>query len=157
MTGPATIYLVRHAKAGSRDRWDGDDVKRPLSKTGRRQADLLAERFAALPPARLLSSPYVRCMETLEPTAAKVGGEIEPADALAEGSRFEDTLDLLTGVPPNSVLCSHGDVIPSVIAALERRGAEIRTQPDWRKAATWVLERQPDGTFTAASALPPPA
>ena len=35
----STILLVRHGKAGSRSQWDGDDDERPLSSSGREQAD----------------------------------------------------------------------------------------------------------------------
>ena len=157
MSDTTKIYLVRHAKAGKREDWEGDDALRPLSGSGRKQADLLADTFAALPPGKLLSSPYVRCVETLQPTADKVGAEIEHVAALAEGGRFEDVLELIAAAPANSVMCSHGDVIPAVISALERRGAAIRSTPEWRKASTWVLERDPDGRISAAEAWPPPA
>ena len=157
MSDTTKIYLVRHAKAGKREDWQGDDALRPLSRAGRKQADLLADTFAPLPPGQLLSSPYVRCVETLQPTADKVGAQIEHVAALAEGGRFEDVLELIAGAAANSVLCSHGDVIPAVITALERRGAAIRSAPEWRKASTWVLEREPDGTIAAAEAWPPPS
>ena len=151
------VFFVRHAKAGDRDDWRDDDTRRPLTKRGREQAERLADTFAALPPARLLSSPYVRCMETLEPTASRTGLTVEAVAALAEGHPWEDTLALIESVPANTVLCTHGDLIPAVIAALERRGAAIRSVPDWRKAATWVLERDRDGAIVAATAYPPPA
>jgi phosphohistidine phosphatase SixA len=157
MPDPTKIYLVRHAKAGKREDWEGDDALRPLSPAGRRQAELLADTFARLPPGRLLSSPYVRCVETLEPTADRVGAHVEHVAALAEGGAYEDVLDLIADAPANSVLCSHGDVIPAVMSALERRGVAIRTAPEWRKASTWVLEREPDGRISAAAAWPPPA
>ena len=38
----STILLVRHGKAGSRSQWDGDDDERPLSSSGREQAEHLA-------------------------------------------------------------------------------------------------------------------
>ena len=41
-----SLFVVRHAKAGSRRDWDGDDSLRPLSKDGRRQADAVAARLA---------------------------------------------------------------------------------------------------------------
>lgn len=157
MSDTTKIYLVRHAKAGKREDWQGDDARRPLSRAGRKQADLLADTFAALPPGQLLSSPYVRCVETLQPTADKVGVQVEHVAALAEGGRFEDVLELIASAAANSVLCSHGDVIPAVITALERRGAAIHSAPEWRKASTWVLERETDGTITAAEAWPPPS
>ncbi|HWL45544.1 MAG TPA: phosphoglycerate mutase family protein [Ilumatobacter sp.] len=150
------MYLVRHAKAGDRNNWDGDDSLRPLTEAGREQAERLADTFARLPPTRLLSSPYVRCVETLQPTAERVGIAVETSDALAEGQPWEDVLALVDGLPDDTVLCTHGDLVPAVIAALERRGADVRTTPDWRKAATWVLERDTDGRITALTAWPPP-
>lgn len=157
MSDTTKIYLVRHAKAGKREDWQGDDALRPLSRAGRKQADLLADAFVPLPPGQLLSSPYLRCVETLQPTADKVGVQVEHVAALAEGGRFEDVLELIAGATANSVLCSHGDVIPAVITALDRRGVAIRSAPQWRKASTWVLERDNDGCVTAAYAWPPPS
>lgn len=149
------VYLVRHAKAGSRDNWEGDDTLRPLSNAGRRQAELLADRFAAIPTTRLLSSPYVRCVETLQPTAARLGGEVEEIGELTEGEPWEPALDLIGRVAAGTVLCSHGDLIPALIAALERRGAEVRTPPDWRKATVWTLERNGDRVVAMSVAAPP--
>lgn len=151
------VYLVRHAKAGRRASWSGDDALRPLTKAGRKQAEALADTFAELPPARLLSSPYLRCMETLQPTADRSGVKLEPSELLAEGADFEPLLELLTTLPANSVLCSHGDLIPATIAALERRGTQITTPPDWRKAAVWTLTRAAGSTIVRAAASPPPA
>ncbi len=75
MTKVCTIYLVRHAKAGDRAGYDGDDTLRPLSGKGRRQAVAICERLSRLivklPDALLLSSPYIRCIQTLEPLAAE--------------------------------------------------------------------------------------
>lgn len=150
------IYLVRHAKAGDRDRWEGDDVTRPLTPKGRIQAEQLADTFAALPPSRLLSSPYVRCLETLEPTARRTAVAVEPVEALREGRPWEDALELLHAVPANAVLCSHGDLIPALIEALERRGTAITTAPDWRKASMWVLTRAAHGAIVRAAAVAPP-
>ncbi|MFT6391405.1 MAG: 8-oxo-dGTP diphosphatase, partial [Ilumatobacter sp.] len=39
-----TIYLVRHAKAGERRLWTGEDVDRPLSQRGWRQSNAVAKR-----------------------------------------------------------------------------------------------------------------
>ena len=49
------LYLVRHAKAGDRAAWKGDDRLRPLSKEGRRQADSLARLLARLTTGELVS------------------------------------------------------------------------------------------------------
>ena len=67
---------------------------------------------------------------------------------------------MLTTVDDRAVLCSHGDVIPELISALERRGMVIKGEPNWRKGAIWVLsravEKREDG-FTTAEAWPPPS
>ena len=84
-----TIYLVRHAKAGERAAWDGDDFMRPLSGRGHTQAFGLLDQLRKAKFERILSSPYVRCMETVVPLAGIRGLAVEPADALAEGQAGE--------------------------------------------------------------------
>ncbi len=66
-----TIYLLRHAKAGERNVWEGDDLLRPLSGRGHLQARGLLEVLADAQFDRLLSSPYVRCMETVVPLSGE--------------------------------------------------------------------------------------
>jgi len=152
----AKLYLVRHAKAGERRLWDGDDVDRPLSPKGWKQSDMLADRLQALEVTGLYSSPYVRCVQTLQPLADRLGREIEIDQRLSEDEPFEPMLELLTEAPDGAVLSSHGDMIPATISALERRGMEIRTPPDWRKASVWVLRRNKHGKIVHAIVWPPP-
>jgi 8-oxo-dGTP diphosphatase len=150
------LYLVRHAKAGSRSGWVGPDEARPLSKSGREQAQGIKRALAEWPIKRILSSPYVRCIETVQPLATKLGLPVETTPLLVEGLDSRPAIELLASVPDHTVLCSHGDLIPTVIEALERRGMAIEGEPDWRKGATWVIERDGD-EFMRASAVPPPA
>lgn len=153
----ALLYLVRHAKAGERRTWEHSDIERPLSSKGWKQAKLLADKLAKIEPAELRSSPYVRCVQTLEPLGEKTGLPVLADDRLAEYGPFEPVLELLAEAPARSVLCSHGDVIPAAIDALVRRGVEITSPPDWRKASTWVLKRNKHGEIVSARAWPPPA
>jgi len=149
------LFLVRHAKAGSRSERDGADRDRPLTNKGRAQADVLADRLAPHAPSRVLSSPYVRCVQSVEPLAARCGLDVEVTEVLSEGADFEPALELLAALPDRSVLCSHGDLIPEVIEALLRRGADLVGQPEWRKGSVWVLER--DGAeISRMEAWPPP-
>ena len=150
-----TIYFVRHAKAGDRSSWSGPDPERPLSKAGWQQAHKLGKRLGAVHPKKLVSSPFVRCVQTLEPVAERAGLPIEIDAALGEGAAFEGVLELLETVPHGTVLCSHGDVIPETIEALVRRGLDVRSPADWRKASVWVLTRK-HGTFTQAAVWGPP-
>ena len=149
------IYLVRHAKAGSRSEWVGDDQLRPLSNKGVRQSALLADRLAPLATGLLVSSPYRRCMQTLEPLSIRIGTPLTPDQRLAEDSGFEGALELLATVPDGTVLCSHGDVIPDTMGALERRGRAFVGAPVWSKAGVWVLTRV-DGAVVEATAWQPP-
>jgi 8-oxo-dGTP diphosphatase len=151
-----TIYLVRHAKAGDRTAWPGPDCERPLSKPGRQQAHRLGKRLGEVGATTLVSSPSLRCVQTLEPLAERAGLPIVIDDRLDEGAPFEPVLELLAGLAKGAVLCSHGDVIPETIDALVRRGLDVRTPADWRKASVWVLERDKHRAFTRATVWGPP-
>jgi 8-oxo-dGTP diphosphatase len=153
-----SVFVVRHGKAGSRGDWDGDDTERPLTKGGWRQAEALADRLAGEAVSGLWSSPYVRCVQTFEPLGRALDLEIRAERRLAEGTPFEEVLDLLGELPDGAVLCSHGDIIAGLLEALARRGTRIVTTPDWRKGTMWVLDA-PDGDGSVATARvePPPA
>lgn len=143
------LLLVRHAHAGDRDAWEAPDDLRPLSMKGIRQAEALVFALVGFPVARVLSSPALRCTQTVEPLALVRGAGIEPCDALAEGNG-PGALDLvqdLAGAPV--VLCSHGDVIGEILEAMPVSG-HVRMQ----KGSVWILEAT-DGRYTSARYLPP--
>ena len=89
------VYLVRHAKAGDRQAWTEDDRLRPLSKKGRRQAEALVGAFGGLGVGRVLSSPYVRCEQTVRPLALDRGLSLDLTEALAEGAPLEGLLEII--------------------------------------------------------------
>ena len=155
------LFLVRHAKAGKRSKWledpanNNDDRKRPLDNKGFLQAVALADRLTDFAPTLLLSSPFMRCIQTLEPLGSNISVIVTPDERLAEDNPFEPILELLASCPDNSVLCSHGDMIPMVTDALERRGMVVTGMRDSRKASVWVLERQ-NGVIVRGHAWPPP-
>jgi phosphohistidine phosphatase SixA len=150
------IYLVRHAKAGDRGEWRDDDRLRPLSKAGRRQAEGLARAFHDLPVARIVSSPHVRCVETVRPLAHARGLPIVESESLSEGAALEDALALLESSDGGCHLfCSHGDVIPAIVLHLADNGMAIDGERAWKKGSTWVLERGTSGAFTRGSYLAP--
>lgn len=150
-----TIYLVRHAKAGKRSEWHDEDDLRPLSDTGWKQAELLAESLHKLKVTKLISSPATRCFQTLEPLAKKAKLRVEIDKRLYEHGDVADMLEIAEEVEDSTVLSSHGDMIPELIKMLERRGMKIESKPDWRKASVWVVERTNRG-FKSAVALAPP-
>lgn len=137
-----TVYFVRHAKAGERRLWTGDDVERPLSKRGWRQSEAIGARLAKKGATALYSSEYVRCIQTLEPLGRLIGAQVTIEPRLLENEPFEPVLDLLGEVENGAVLCSHGDIIPPTIQALQRRGMVVETPADWGKSSVWVLRRK---------------
>lgn len=152
----ANLYVVRHAHAGTRGRSDGPDEERPLTERGWRQARGLVELLADAGITRLVSSPFLRCRETLVPLSEALGVPVEADDRLGEGMGFGPALELaeeLRAAP--AVVCSHGDVIPDLLEALARRGMALKDPARWPKASTWVLTRDEQG-FTKARFLAPP-
>ncbi len=156
---PATaLFLVRHADAGDRGRWDAPDHWRPLSPKGQSQAERVGGAFASTGVTRLLSSPAVRCVQTLEPLAARLGLVVEESEALAEGEPVAGVLRLVEELAGESaVLCSHGDLIPLAVDALGRRdGLDLPPGFPCAKGSTWALERDAGGRFSSARYLPAP-
>jgi phosphohistidine phosphatase SixA len=146
---------VRHAKAGDRHGFDGPDHLRPLSKNGRRQADVIADSLANAGVTQLISSPYVRCVQTLRPTAKRLGLEVATSDALAEGAPVRDALKLVSAHLDDDVaLCSHGDVLGDVLHHYLAQGVELR-RDRVEKGSIWVLHVD-DADVRAAGYLPPP-
>jgi phosphohistidine phosphatase SixA len=117
------VYLVRHARAGRRADWEGDDRLRPLDARGRRQAEALVAQLAGREFRRILSSPYVRCVETVMPLAEARGLTVEPDDALAEGAGSHAALGVLLGVGEPLVACVHGDLVEELLGEKLKKGA----------------------------------
>jgi 8-oxo-dGTP diphosphatase len=148
-----TLHLVRHAQAGDRDR-DGDDERRPLTKRGRRQAGAVQAALADRPVGRVLSSRYLRCVQTVEPLATSLGLVVEEDDALAEEVRLGDAwhrLEALAAERTEIVLCSHGNVIGALLDRVHRRGVDV-VADEWScpKGSIWTLETGPKGALVRA-------
>ena len=135
------IHLIRHAHAGRRSDWDGPDVQRPLSDKGWGQAAAIADDLAGAGIGRLWTSPYVRCRQTLEPLSERLALPIEPVDDLGEGGGTS-VLDRLIASAASGVTvaaCSHGDVIPALVAQALGRGATIDGPASLQKGARYEL------------------
>ena len=160
-SAPVTILLVRHARAGNRSRWEGDDRDRPLTKKGRAQADglpAMLEPYTAAGRRRplMLTSPWLRCVQTLGPLAAICKSVIAEEEILGEGMgpSAAPLLDRWLSSRP-TVLCTHGDVISDVLAHLSSLGVSLGPQRHNPKASVWVLDGRP-GAISSAVYLPPP-
>lgn len=156
------IELVRHASAGKRNQWTGGpDRERPLDAKGLEQADGLARLLpVGAPIARIVSSGYRRCVMTVEPLARHLGLEVAADAALEEideipvtaggaawaaaawlGGRALDLVDrcLADAGDTRTVLCSHGDVIPALVATLAGRDGLAVRDVTCRKGGRFTL------------------
>lgn len=123
------LALVRHAWAGNRKAWTVDDRLRPLDARGLEQARRLPELLAPLAPERIVSSPYLRCVQTLEPLAAALGKPVEALEPLAEG-REAGGIELLRELlGADAVACVHGSMRYAL--SVDRR---------FPKGAVWIFE-----------------
>jgi 8-oxo-(d)GTP phosphatase len=126
---PPPLLVVRHASAGERDEWDRDDARRPLDKRGRGQAQALVGQLAGFELDRIVSSPFDRCVQTVEPLARARGLELETADELAEGADLERVHDLLLGLAGQAALvCGHGPELDPLFGRV-KKGATVVVEP----------------------------
>jgi len=150
------VYVVRHAKAGDRADWSGDDRMRPLTKSGQRQAEALADMLDREPIDKILSSGYLRCVQTVEPLGARRKLPVEPVKELEEGAGGESVLRLVQKFRGhNIVVCTHGDVMDELLEGLIAQGLVQRARAKMEKGSTWVLEEK-DGNITGARYLAAP-
>ncbi len=135
------ILVVRHARAGRRSAYQGDDRDRPLSPRGRAQAEALVGLLDGYRPRRILSSPYVRCYETVRPLSEALGLPVESVDELGEGSGPAALALLERMAGESAVLCTHRDIATALLAALaDGMTAKERHALRLQKAEAWVIQ-----------------
>jgi 8-oxo-dGTP diphosphatase len=154
------VYLVRHGDAGQRRAWPEQDRLRPLTATGRLQAEGVASHLAPCRPVQILSSPYVRCEQTVMPLSARIGIRVDPTDELAEGNgkTGADLARALLEDPryDRVVLCTHGDVLSEILLVLAGDySLDLGSAPRQEKGSIWHLQVGERGW--AATYLPPAA
>jgi len=116
----------------------------------------LVERFEGLDLTRIMTSPFVRCVETVEPLAAARGLSVERVVDFGEGAEKERVAALLESLVEGAVmLCGHGREIELLIDHAESLGGRVQTLRGIAKASVWVLERE-GGRLVSARYLPPP-
>jgi 8-oxo-dGTP diphosphatase len=136
------LLLVRHADAGDKRDRDGPDLLRPLSPVGGRQAAGLVERLEDYPVEQILSSPAVRCHQTVQPLARDRYLRIESAPTLGVGVDPRLVLEMFwdPGLR-DTVLCSHGETITCLLAQLAANGLVTDAPLKAAKGSTWLLDR----------------
>jgi phosphohistidine phosphatase SixA len=127
-----SLLLVRHARAGDRSRWRGDDRERPLDEVGIAQARGLVELLGTFTIEAILSSPYHRCLQTVEPLAAARDLVIEARDELGEEHQLTEGVELVQSLAGRDVVvCGHGGLESALV-----------DPPRWRKGETFVADER---------------
>jgi len=124
------VILLRHAKAVHKAGWKHADARRPLDDSGRADAKALAELLGCFAPnARLITSPAVRCVETLRPFAELAGAPLQEEPSLyvhhqppgtdAADSRASMTALVSAAITAGEpvILCAHRENLPDLQTA----------------------------------------
>lgn len=155
---PTLVLLVRHAHAGTRAAWPGSDRSRPLSTKGTGQARALARLVAPFAPTAIITSPLLRCVQTVAPLAAVTGVGVETSEQLVPvaGPSALTLLRVVQGGGGPIVVCTHGENIADIHAHLASHDrVHFGPHAAWPKGSIWVLTRT-SRRFTEARYLPPP-
>jgi 8-oxo-dGTP pyrophosphatase MutT (NUDIX family)/phosphohistidine phosphatase SixA len=163
--GPADtvpLMLLRHASAGAKQSWPGDDLGRPLDAGGAAAADELALLLSCYGSGRVITSAAERCVATVRPYAAMTGAKLEIEPALTVGhpdgglgpdDRAEAAAGLMARITADglpAVICAHRENLPPLLAAAcAALGAEPPPGGPLHKGGFWVLHIA-DGRLAAA-------
>ncbi|GAA4597774.1 NUDIX hydrolase [Planotetraspora phitsanulokensis] len=140
------LIFVRHGLAGSRQEWKGDDDLRPLDESGWAQSAAFTAVLGAYRPSALVSSPSLRCVQMLKPYADGLGMRVREDRALSEDGydprAAERLVSELADSGESSVVCSHGKVLPELLAmSCEGRLGDDPAEAQLGKGAFAVLNR----------------
>ncbi len=144
---PRRILLVRHAHAGDRHRWSGDDdALRPLTAKGHRQAYDLSIALAHFDIDRVASSPAARCIETVADLASARGMEVVADQDLWEDTPVELAQDMVVNARRGTtLLCTHGPIVAGLLRSL----LGTRRAIPHEKGSAWILDVRKRTVFDA--------
>lgn len=158
----SSVLLVRHARAGDRTKWVGDDDLRPIDKTGRVQAEMLVPLLRSFGVTAIHSAPLVRCEQTVTPLAEETGFEIVPEPALSDLVFLEDPrasvarlTELATSAEHPVVVSSQGSAIPGMVDALATASGFDAGETSTKKGGAWYLGFE-DGRLHVADLMQTP-
>lgn len=129
------LVVVRHGRARSRAAWPGEEGTRPLTATGKHQADALVPVLSAFGVAEVITSPWTRCRATVAPytgAADLAPTECEPLTEAQHADSPEKAADAVATAlrsPADVALCTHRPVLPTVLGVLAEH-ARRQVRPD---------------------------
>ena len=154
-----TVLLVRHGSAGDREQWTGEDDLRPLDVKGQEQAAAAAAVLPAYAPVSVHSAPPLRCTDTVQPLAVRLGLSLQVDPALGEKAWEADPSAVVKAVselgtqPWTAVACSQGGAVQEAVGALTEQVGLGLDRVRARKGSLWALSfaggRLVDADYTA--------
>ena len=123
-----TVIVLRHAQARTRNGWKSDDLERPLTKPGENQAAKLSPLLRAYGVRSVLTSPAVRCGQTVDAYARSIKALMEMDDRLAEDTKpraVERSIATVLGRKGPTVVCSHRPTLPLIFETLKIEPREL--------------------------------
>jgi broad specificity phosphatase PhoE len=155
------FVLLRHAHALDKRSWDRPDAERPLSRRGEAQAVALVGHLSSLPVRRVLSSPALRCRQTVEHLARELGLPVEVSDLLAADADVVRLGRFADDPGGDALLCTHGETLAALLARWQSTHrlrlpvpVQSRGKSVTEKSGGWIMEEE-TGVLTARY-LPPP-
>lgn len=121
------LIVLRHAKATPRTDWNGAEAKRPLLPEGKTQAKRLVSILNAYSPKRLVTSPWSRCDQTIEPFAKTYKRKIIYRSQLTELStvlsprKTTHAVEAVFDSTKSALICSHRPALPVITKTLATR------------------------------------
>jgi 8-oxo-(d)GTP phosphatase len=135
------LIALRHAKTTPGSDWNGPDATRPLLPVGRAQAKALAPVVAAFGPRKIIASTAARCLATVEPLSTRTRLGVTSTPDISQDAHDHGKDDVKGVVRKrlakgrSAVLCSHGPVLPDIVARLAQETGAEPGAFDLRRAA----------------------
>ena len=139
------FILLRHAKAITRDEWQGDDDDRPLDALGQNQANRLLGIYQVYNLEQIHTSDAVRCYDTVNPMVKGLGIKLEVTGKLSESTykkdkekAFDYAKDLIKE-DARILLCSHNPILPKMLNKLTKKSDVDADEGKLSPADAWVI------------------
>jgi 8-oxo-(d)GTP phosphatase len=141
------FILLRHAKAVTRDEWQGEDDDRPLDSYGQNQAKRLLAMYQVFNLEQIHSSDAVRCYDTVVAIAKGLNIKLEVTGKLSESTfkkdkekAFDYAKDLIK-LNESVLLCSHNPILPKMLNKLTKKSEVDADEGKLLPADGWVIHR----------------
>jgi 8-oxo-dGTP diphosphatase len=141
------FILLRHAKAITREEWQGDDDDRPLDSLGIFQSDRLIPIYSVYKIDEVHTSDALRCFDTVNQFARKLQIKLEVNGKLSESTYKKDKdkaidycKDLLKE-EKSVLICSHNPILPKLLNKLTKKSEVEADDEKLQPADSWVIHR----------------